>query len=560
MRKQRGFGLLLLITVLVVGTAWYAIAALGEAAPTQAERDLRTAAALQAGKEALLAYVALRAADATEEHPGRLPCPEHPGQPGTAQEGIAAPFPGFPSCTQVGRLPWKTLGIDQLRDSDSEPLWYAVATGTWALLTTTTPSLKINPGLAAQLSYDISPNVVAVIIAPGRSLNTLSDGAPPGGCAAVNQQGNRYAVPYVAANFLECGNEAGNYRKAGPARWSNDRSVSITAAEVMNAIMGAVAERMQRQVAPAMNDWYNFQSIASWGERFLPFASTFSGFANRPSVNPLCGIDNRYEGMPPTATVASGTCDTNWTNGDASALLGLSFGGCTPGPAEMRCTFTSILGGLATPRIEATAPRVGRAFRSFNPADIRVEIDGGSPQPATINSYTSSVSNSGNASVEVRIALPLLSIASSVVVRMPNPVDAALTDDRTRWFVSNGWDRFAYYAVPRAATVDPGAENCQSSDTSDCIRVSGMPDPTDRKRFALALMGPRALPPAQAAWPAADQLNHYLEDENANSVDPKKSKDRRFDAKRVSSGFNDRVAACPHTLVTSTGNSVTCGW
>lgn len=555
--RQRGAALMLLVTVLVLGVAWFAVGALGRAAPTRADRELITAAALQAAKEALLAYVALKAADPAEENPGRLPCPEHPGQPGTAQEGIAAPFPGFPSCTQVGRLPWKTLGIEQLRDAEGEPLWYAVATGTWALLTTTTPVLRINPGLANQLAFDVSPlpapNVVAVIIAPGRALNTLSAGTPPAGCTAVNQQSARYAVPYVAAKFLECGNELSSYRKAGPAAWSNDRSISITSAEVMDAIMGAVAERMQRQVAPAMNDWYKTQSIASWGERFLPHASTFDSAFNNPSSNNLCGNQDVREGMPPTATVASGTCSTNWTSGGASGLSGvLSFGGCTSGATEMRCTFTVVAGGLVSPRVSALAPRIGNSFRSFNPQDIRVEINGGAPQPVSVQDYNAFVSSStGTAGMQVQIGLPPYSLFDNIVVRIPNPVDALLTDDRARWFVANGWDRFTYYAVPKAVTVNPDSDDCEQFNTSECIRVNGMPAPTDRKRLVLALMGARALP--GRSWPGTGVAD-YLEAGNASTGD------RLFDANRVSANFNDRLAACPNNLVTASGSLTVCGW
>jgi hypothetical protein len=558
-RLQQGAALMLLITVLVLGIAWYTVGALGKAAPTRAERDVRTAAALQAAKEALLGYVALRAAEPTEENPGRLPCPENPGQPGTAQEGIAAPFPGFPNCTQVGRLPWKTLGIDQLRDAEGEPLWYAVATGTWALLTSTTPTLSINPGLANQLNYDVSPlpapNVVAVIIAPGKSLNTLSAGAPPAGCTPLNQHANRYAVPYVAAKFLECGNEAANYRKAGPAGWSNDHSISITAAEVMDAIMGAVAERVQRQVAPAMNDWYNVQSPAIWGQSFLPYASTFDSLATNPSVNDLCGDDDRRDGMPPTATVASGTCDTKWFYAD---VTGISFTTtCTPNATEMRCTFSCLLCGLLTPRVTVAANNIGNTFRSFDRTQVKVDVNGLLGSPGNVQNYSAGVTSGKGSAIgyaQFDVALPLLSVAATVTIRVPHPVDAALADDRMRWFVVNGWDRFTYYAVPRAVTLNSGPDKCQSSNTSDCIRVNGMPDPTDRKRLVLVLMGQRALAPM--AWPGANAAA-YLEAGNATPAD------RLFDANRVTSAappFNDRIAACPHTLVTASGNFVACSW
>jgi hypothetical protein len=554
--RQRGMALMVMLTVAVLGVAWFAVVALGKASSAPAGREQRTAAALQAAKEALLAYVALRAANPNEDHPGRLPCPENRAQPGTADEGIAAPFPGFASCPVVGRLPWKTLGIDQLRDADGEPLWLAVATGTWALTSSST-NLTINPGLGNQLDYDTSPlpapNAVALIIAPGRPLNTLAAGTPPSGCTAVDQQANRYAVPYDPAKFLECGNEAspGNYRKAGPAGWSNDRSISISAAEVMDAIMGAVAQRVQREVAPAMNDWYNTQSLSSWGERFLPHASTFNSLSNNPSVNDLCGVHDVREGMPPTAPVAS--CNTNWSSGSASGLGSiLSFGGCTPGASEMRCQFATVLGGLISPTITATAPRIGNSFRSFNPADVKVEINGGAPQGANVINYGANVSSStSNATVSVEIQLPLLSVADNVVVRIPNPAEVLDADTRTRWFVRNGWDRFTYYAVPRAVTVNSGGDDCRSSDTSECIRVNGMPDPTNRKRLVLALMGQRPL--AGQSWPGSSPAA-YLEAGNATTGD------RQFDANRIGPSFNDRLAACPHTIVTASGSQAICGW
>jgi hypothetical protein len=554
--RQRGVALVALMTVLVLGIAWFTVGALGKAAPTPAERDVRTAAALQSAKQALLAYVAQRAADESESYPGRMPCPEHPSWPATANEGEAAPQPPLNVCTQIGRLPWKTLGIDQLRDADGEPLWYAVATGTWALTAPAT-ALSINPALANQLNYDVSPlpapNVVAVIIAPGKPLNTLSGGAAPAGCTAINQQANRYAVPYAPARFLECGNEAGNYRKAGPATWSNDRSISITAAEVMEAIIGAVAERMQRQLAPAMNDWYNFESLNSWGERFLPTASRFDSLATNPPSNNLCGNADVREGMPPTATVASGTCNTNWSSGSGSGVAPSSIT-CTAGATEMRCEFFTLLGGLLTPRITLNAPNIGHAFRKFDRTQIQVDATGLLTSYANTTNWSYSIANNGTATVTFDVQLPLLALISTVVIRIPNPTDAALTDNRARWFVVNGWDRFTYYSVPRAVTVDPGADDCRSSDTSECIRVTGMPDPTDRKRLVLVLMGLR--PVGAQVWPGANAAA-YLEAENASTGD------RQFDAKRLTSAapaFNDRVAACPHTLVTTSGNLVTCAW
>jgi hypothetical protein len=71
---------------------------------------------------------------------------------------------------RVGRLPWKTLGLPDLRDAAGERLWYAIS-----------DSLRdqgvVNSNSAGQLAvYDgvsgaaLASSVVAVIIAPGTEL------------------------------------------------------------------------------------------------------------------------------------------------------------------------------------------------------------------------------------------------------------------------------------------------------------------------------------------------------------------------------------------------------
>jgi hypothetical protein len=103
-------------------------------------------------------------------------------------------------------------------------------------------------------------------------------------------------------------------------------------------------------------------------------------------------------------------------------------------------------------------------------------------------------------------------------------------------------------------TVNPGGDKCRSSDTSECLRVNGipgMPNPTNRKMFVLTLVGARALP--SQSWPGSSPAA-YLEAGNATTGD------EQFDANRVGPAFNDRLAACPFTLVTASGSQVLCGW
>lgn len=551
-RAQGGAALILFATVLILGVAWFTVGALGKAAPTAADRDARTGRALGAAKKALLAYVALKAADSAENFPGRLPCPESLGQMGTAAEGLSAPVvtPSFPTCSSVGRLPWETLGVDQLRDSYGEPLWYAVTTGTWALVNSGT-NLTINPGTANAISYNGTANaVVAVIIAPGPAVNTLSEpGTPAAGCSKVNQQTNRYAVPLVAARFLECGNATGSYTTAGISPWSNDRTISITANEVMDAIAGAIADRLQRQVAPALNRWRTTTSVTSWGESFMPYASTFSSAA--PPSNNMCGNSGITEGMLPSIDVATsvstGTCDTSWTSGSASGLGGLlSTSGCTVSATRMRCSFTVILGGLATPTITATAQNVAYAFRSFDPSQVTISVNGGAYTSATVQNLTGSVSGgTGAATISFQVPFPLLSIASTVRVRITHPADALLADPDTAWFLNSGWDRFTYYAASTATMATPSGA-CAAPGNAACLTVNGMTTPND-KRIVLIYMGRKLSTQTQ---PSTNVAN-YLEGDNATTGNG------IYASGIVTSSFNDRVAACPFQYTPATGGAVT---
>ena len=220
-------------------------------------------------------------------------------------------------------------------------------------------------------------------------LNTT--GTAPAGCSAQNQQvTTRNTGTLVPTNFIECGTTTGVITTPGDSSWTNDRVLSITAAEWADAIAGPVADRLQRQVAPAMNDFRTTTSAASWGESYLPNASTISSavVGSQPETNNLCGNVDVRSGMPPTATAASGTCDTNWDSGNLGGLGALlSFGGCWATAADIRCSFTMLLAGIATPWLELSAPRIGYSFRSFDPAGVRISVNGGAQQNVTVSGY-----------------------------------------------------------------------------------------------------------------------------------------------------------------------------
>jgi hypothetical protein len=547
--KQRGAALIIWATVLIIGIAWFAVGALGKAARTTADKQRATGLALNAAKQALLAHVAQYAARSTTTEPGQIPCPESLNWASAGTEGQAST-----SCSNgietVGRLPWKTLGINQLRDSDGEPLWYVLSRGF--------RNPPVNFGTPGQITYNgIGNAAVALIVAPGAPLNTASDPATPSApCSKVNQQsGNRNdtASPMDPTKFLECGNAAGPYGNPGNvgwSQWSNDRVIAITQAEWADAIAGPIADRLQRQVAVALGDWRTTQSVANWGTSFLPNASTINpgDSTSAPPTNDLCGDVDETEGMPPTASAMSG-CNTAWTGGSATVPLQLTFSGCSPTGTELRCSFPFVLfPGLFSPTITATAPNIAHAFRSFGASQVMIEVSGGPPQSASVSGYTASVSAAdGSGTVSFQIAFPLLTLIDSVVVRLPNPSDAPMfTDTKTQWFFANNWDRYTYYTVSRAATANPAGSVCATAGDPGCITVNGFAastGSTNDKRLVLALMG-RVLP--GHTQPSTSPTD-YLESRVSGT---------QFTSATVTKTYNDRLAACPFQYTPQPGPAI----
>jgi hypothetical protein len=120
-RKQRGIALLAVFLVIGAGLFMFYFSQLSATA-IRLERNRVTERALAKAKEALIAYAVSAKLDITgQARPGDLPCPDisDSGSAGTSCSNAAG--------TTIGRLPWKKLGLEDLRDGYGERLWYAVA-------------------------------------------------------------------------------------------------------------------------------------------------------------------------------------------------------------------------------------------------------------------------------------------------------------------------------------------------------------------------------------------------------------------------------------------------
>jgi hypothetical protein len=177
---QRGAALLALAVIL----AFAAITALTATVARTATGPRRAAAsdrALATAREALIAYASSRPLDEIVG-PGYLPCPD------LDDDGWAEPTCG--SLTgetgqwqRLGRLPWKTLGLPDLRDAFGERLWYAVSSRHKGLLNCTVSPACIDMGPEAALGTITVRDSTGTVIHDGTSASPYDAGK--GGAAAV---------------------------------------------------------------------------------------------------------------------------------------------------------------------------------------------------------------------------------------------------------------------------------------------------------------------------------------------------------------------------------------
>jgi len=276
----------MLITVLLlaigIGAVIYTLAT---PARDIVENDRRTAAALSQAREALVGYAVNQ--DRTPNRPGALPCPD------TDNDGAAnGPDVGTGLCTSyIGRLPWRTLGLPDLRDGSGERLWYALSPVFRNWPGAPFPGV-LNSDTAGQLTVTGSvpaANVIAAVIAPGKVL-----GAQTRGAADENN----------VANYLEGDNANGDaiYTTALATATFNDRLITLT----RDALFPPVEFRVAREVPLLLRAYY-----AANG--YYPHAAAFPGFT---------ATQANFRGNLPTSTCApvpavpfpAWFTDNNWQN------------------------------------------------------------------------------------------------------------------------------------------------------------------------------------------------------------------------------------------------------
>ena len=205
--RQQGAVLLLFVVFSVISLSATLMVALNRQLPGLDQQQ--NLPVLQTAREALIGY-ALTFADLNSNRlPGYLPCPDMDG------DGLADAPCGNPGESALGRLPWQTLGLAPLRDSDGECLWYAVS-GNYkedppAGLSVDADGQFIvhDVDLGIQIGATALDQAITVVFAPGKVTTGQIRSVSPGNRTECGSTSAADAINN-ASNFLDSRNGIDN--------------------------------------------------------------------------------------------------------------------------------------------------------------------------------------------------------------------------------------------------------------------------------------------------------------------------------------------------------------
>jgi hypothetical protein len=279
-RRQRGQAGILVaaLIALVIVSVVISKVSTSSTATTLRQAEASSQAMAQV-KEALIAWSASRtpAVDGANARPGELPCPD------------INPLDGYEdgSCVAgaLGRVPWKTLGIEEPKDGYGETLWYSVDGSFRKYNNITSPITSDTRGIITvhqdSSTTTLSTQAVAVIFAPGAALNSQDRSTTTTmACSAPSGTVSRNVC---ASNYLESTGGVDNARISGPfvqassSDTFNDRLTYITNAD----LMPAVEQRVARELISYLNRYRAAIGVYPWAD----LGDGNSNASSSPSAN-----------------------------------------------------------------------------------------------------------------------------------------------------------------------------------------------------------------------------------------------------------------------------------
>lgn len=292
---QQGAALLVLLLFITLAFASLIVSSLSPGL-LRAKQMQQSLSQLAQAKQALLDWSVVQGdlGSDTYHRPGNLPCPDT-SLFGESNTGFMAGTCSSGGDTNIGRLPWKSLGIPLSKDASGEPLWLVISDGVrraglnnQAINSDTVGSLPLFASDGQTLLSTPGNELVALIMSPNtpltgqlRSSNTQ---LPADYLEHFRIFHNENAQgPYIAGPVL-------NLAELQGEPLVNDLVIGITAQELIHAIEKRALSAAQTALAA-----YALDHAAKYPNPALPNESS--------CLQPITDIHN-----PSTCTGSTATC------------------------------------------------------------------------------------------------------------------------------------------------------------------------------------------------------------------------------------------------------------
>lgn len=283
-QEQRGqaiLGALMLLLVAGVGTLLFVTGSSSTSGKLDA--DTRTADAMAKAKEALIGRYLN-----DSNRPGVLPCPD------TNNDGFAEAISGGECPSYIGRLPWKTLGLPELRDGSGEILWYALSRN-FRNSSTAEPVNTDTKGTLTIYSEatgnTMTSEAAAVIFAPGTPLGA-QDRTSSSSMSCTAPSGT-ILRNLCAENYLETAGSTNNAAGSGPyitaqaTATFNDRLLIMTVADVMVPVERRAAREIISLLQTYRNSPLNACLCYPWGDNWDGVSNVNQPYGRVPLLGAL---------------------------------------------------------------------------------------------------------------------------------------------------------------------------------------------------------------------------------------------------------------------------------
>lgn len=300
--QQQGAVLLIFALILLLGSTYSLIKKLNTETNYYLRQSNETQKSLSLAKQALMGYAVTYPDTVNSDFgPGYLPCPDRDND-GDTDAGQCSSGGN----TTIGRFPFETLEMSELRDGSGARLWYALSDNF-----RNSPKLEpLNSETEGQLSVDGNNDIVAVIIAPGAPIGNQS--RDPADTNILTEISNYLETENndLDLDFISIDPSATDFTDF------NDRVISITRQE----LMAVIEKRVLGEVKLVLETYKASHGAYPWLSPFADpkaVARKLTGTADAGSGSTVLNAnDNNFV----TRGVAIGDVVYNLTDGSIGAV------------------------------------------------------------------------------------------------------------------------------------------------------------------------------------------------------------------------------------------------